>query len=96
MNRRLARLNTRPLAALTLALALAALGSTPARADDGIVAYGAAITQEQRTAKAQLDRQMNGAADQANAALTADLRLALDGRVRSKLRLAGTRVASRG
>ena len=96
MTRNTENLNTRPLAALLMALALAGLTSTPVRADDGVVAYGATIIQEQRAAKAALDQQINGAANQANAALTANLRLDLDGRIRSKLRLAGTRVASRG
>ena len=73
-----------------------ALGVSQARADEGVVAYAATTNQEVRQARVALDTAISGAARRANAALTANVRLELQDRVRSKLRLAGTRTASRG
>ena len=87
---------SRPAAALSLALALGAMTATPAMADQSIVAYGTTNALEQRIAKADLDAQINVAAARANASLTAAVMAELNGRVRSKLRLSSTRMASRG
>ena len=84
------------LAGLTVLLVSHGLGSAAALADEGVVAYAAAGAQEQRAVKAALEQAINGAAEQANAALTADLRSALEDRVRSKLRLAYTPTTTRG
>ena len=80
---------------LLIGLSLALVVSQ-AQADDGVVAYAATTNQEVRQARVALDTAISGAARRANAALTADVRLELQDRVRSKLRLASTGTASRG
>ncbi len=84
------------LAAISVLLLSHGLGSAAARADEGVVAYAATSAQQQQAARAALEQAISGAAIEANAALTANLRSALEDRVRSKLRLAGTPEMTRG
>ena len=84
------------LATISVLLLSHGLGSAAALADEGVVAYGAASAQEQQAARAALEQAISGAAIEANAALTANVRSALEDRVRSKLRLAGTPAMTRG
>ena len=85
-----------PLAALCALLIGGTLGSTAALADEAVVAYAAPAAADRVAARAAIDEAISGAAERANAALTDDLRMALEDRVRSKLRLASAATTSRG
>jgi hypothetical protein len=82
-------------AAVMTAILLAAT-ATAVRAEESLVAYSDASPQVTQADKHALDRAISDAAEQANAALTEDMRVELENRVRSKLRLARVRTAARG
>jgi hypothetical protein len=84
------------LAALSVLLLGHGLGSAAVVADEGVVAYAATSAPQQRASRTALGQAISGAAVEANAALTATLRSALDDRVRSKLQLAGAPATTRG
>jgi len=93
---RAADIPRRSFAAVIALIVLAAAGTSQLRAEEILVAYSDASHQETRAEKAALDTAISNSAEQANEALTEEVRLELADRVRSKVRLARVRTSARG
>ncbi len=79
-----------------LLLLAAAVVTSRARAEEGVVAYANAPTAQIRAARSALDEAISGAAQRANAALTEELRVQLQNRIRNRVRFASLSNPSRG